>query len=117
VLEGKGGLCGADGDGFFQVSSVSGGDACVSECGGDVCVSGWCRGLGGRVECDDEDEEKVRMGRDGAERVRRGAEKKSKKRKEKYRKKKMKMKKRTMKEEKKEKRCGEDRGRGGILPV
>ena len=32
MLEGEGGLCGADGNGFFQVSSVS---------GDDVCVSGW----------------------------------------------------------------------------
>jgi hypothetical protein len=95
VLEGEGGLCGADGNGFFQVSSVSGGDA---------CVSGWCRGWGGRVECDKENEEKVRMGREGAERRR--AEKKIKNRK----------KKKTMKE-KKEKRCREDRGRDGLLPV
>ena len=28
MLEGEGGLCGADGNGFFQVSSVSGGDVC-----------------------------------------------------------------------------------------
>lgn len=30
MLEGEGGLCGADGNGFFQVSSVSGDDVCVS---------------------------------------------------------------------------------------
>lgn len=41
----------------------------------------WCRGWGGRVECDDENEQKVRMGREDAKGVRRRRRRRKRRRK------------------------------------